>query len=221
VLQLRLADIDATKPTLPPGDMKFADEEKVTVSGINPRQFSSLMMEMIVALDAVETLPELLRIETQYHNLIVAAQAEPKFKLPVLQLDGCFTEPASKHSLTKRDKEILPFQLMQRQILSIISRLLRRQQFQPLLETGFEKTYATAIKARAQQQDLRSVKTLEDAKAQEKTWVRFDPVYNIPLGYIEDYPAVEFNAKLREQIRGIAEEFVKTVPRDQWKVNAD
>lgn len=207
------------------GELKIDEKSDVfgvvVQSGIDPRQFSGLTLEMLKSLNAVEVLPELLKLEEQYHKLVMAAQADKDFKLPKLELYGCINLQPMKDTPSEQDRKIMLFQLRQRELLSLMMQLLRGQRYQPLLDTDLEKTYEAALRARARESDLKDIKTPADAEAKNKGWVHFDPIYNIPAGYMHDYPSIDYSEKLRNQVRGLVEQFTKTVPRDQWKLDND
>lgn len=222
----RLAKLDLSKPPPPAGEMKFAEasdpnaeSDKVENSGVSPRYLSGLLFEIIVGLDAVETLPELLRLEEQMRSLLAAADADPNIDPPQVLVDGFLTPPQGDKKLKPRDEEFLKGRVYQRELLSVILQLLRRQHYQPLLDSDFEKTYVKAIKERAKQEDLRDIKTPADAKAKGDDWVKFDPITKVPLGYMEKQPEVPFSREVREKIRAWAKAFTKDVPPEDWKVN--
>lgn len=220
VLMARLKAIDFSKPGRPLGQVKFKkDDEAVAVSGLNPHALSGTFYDMLTGLDAVEALPELLRLEEQIRALIAAAEANPKLPPPAVPMDGVLVPPAGKTKLSKRDVKMLEARAVQRELLSVMLSLLRGQRFAPLMASEFETTYATALKARAQEEDLRAIKTPADAKAKDAGDIRFDPVYNVPIGYMTKLVAVPFTPESRNAVRGLVEEFLKTVPPAQWKVN--
>jgi len=220
----RLAALDLSKPAPPVEGMQFAEikdgeSDKLESSGVSPRYLSGLLFEIIVGLDAVETLPELLRLEEQMRSLLAAADADPNVAPPQVLVDGFLTPPQGDKKLKPRDEEFLKGRVFQRELLSVMLQLLRRQHYQPLLDSDFEKTYVKAIKERAKQEDLRDIKTPADAKAKGDDWVKFDLITKIPLGYMEKQPEVPFSREVREQIRGWAKAFTKDVPPEDWKVN--
>jgi hypothetical protein len=217
VLQKRLAVFDFTKPPKPVSNKRVFKDDSVEVSGINPRQLSGLLYEMILGLDAVEVLPDLLRLEEQLRSLLEKADQDKKNAVPPVELDGYVTMPSGSKTLTKRDQAMSRARVVQRELLSVMLQLLRNQKYQPLLDSEMEKTYAKAIKQRAQEDDLKDIKTPEDAKAKGDDWVQFDVIYGVPLAYLGKQLAVPFSADLRNTIRGYATDFTKSVPPEQWK----
>ena len=219
VLKKRLAAFDFTKPPKAVSKKQKFKEETVEVSGINPRQLSGLLYEMVLNLDVVDVLPDLLRIEEQLRSLLEKADESRKVAVPAVDLDGFVNLPEDEKVLSKRDKAMTHGRVVQRELLSMMLQLLRSQKYPPLLESEFEKKYATAIKARAQEEDLKDIKTPADAKAKQEEYLEFDPVYGVPLSYMREYPTVAFSGDVRNQIRGFAETFTKTVPKEQWKLS--
>jgi hypothetical protein len=174
---------------------------------------------MLTGLDAVEALPELLRLEEQMRTLLAAADANPKLPPPAVPMDWMLVPPKGKAQLSKRDVKMLDGRAVQRELLSVMPTLLRGQRFAPLMSGELEATYAKALKARAQEEDLRAIKTAADVKAKNVGDIKFDPIYNVPVGYLEKPAAVPFTPESRNMVRGLVEEFLKTVPPTQWKVN--
>ncbi len=214
VLVKRLAAYDFTnQPKMPPVKRKYR-EDMIEVSGINPRQLSGLLYEMIVGLDAVETLPELLRLEEQLRSLIAKASENKKVTPPVVYMDGYVTMPRGKDVLSTRDQALSKGRVVQRELLSVMLQLLRGQKFAPLIESDIEKTYGIALKALvAEDEDLKDIKTPEDAKAKGKEWLKFDPIHNVPQTYFREQPSLPFSAETRNLVRGLVEQYLKTAPK--------
>jgi hypothetical protein len=119
------------------------------------------------------------------------------------------TMPQGKNKLSKRDEAMSRGRVVQRELLSVMLQLLRSQKYQPLLDSSMEKAYEKAIRARAQEDDLKDIKTPEDAKAKGDDWLRFDPLYHVPLGYLEHAPKVDFTPEVRNKVRGFVEDYLK------------
>ncbi len=217
VLQKRLAAFDFTKPPKAVSAKRVFKDDQVEVSGINPRQLSGLFYEMILGLDAVEVLPDLLRIEEQLRSLLEKADQDKKNEVPKVELDGMLTMPMDNKALSKRDQAMSRARVVQRELLSVMLQLLRNQRYQPLLDSEMEKSYAKAIKARAQEEDLKDIKTPEDAKAKGDEYLQFDVIYGVPLAYLDKPPKVPFSGDVRNTIRGYVTDFTKSVPKEQWK----
>ena len=222
----RLTTLDFLRPVAAPKEVKFRkpkpgeegdipEGDAIENSGLNPRSLSGVFYQMIVGLDAVETLPQLLRLEEQLRSLIAAADADRKAPLPYATPDGALN---IKTKLSKRDQSLVAARVTQRELLSVMMQLLRRQQFAPLLESNYEKAYAKVLKERASEEDLRDIKTPADAKAKGEDYLTFDPIYKVPVGYFHEDPTFPFSREIREEMRGLVQQFIDTVPRAQWKV---
>jgi hypothetical protein len=194
---VNLAALKARRTEIIPALNKYLEE-------VTPSQFTVPLAEVIVGLDAVETLPALLRVDKGFTAWLA--------KMAPLPADGNFT---------KQSLESWRATIAEREVLSVVLQLLRGQKFQPLLDSEFEKIYATAIKERAGKEDLREIKTPADAAAKNMKWLKFDPIYQVPLGYLDRTTEVEVTPQLRAQVRGLAEQFMKTVPPEKWLVNAN
>lgn len=229
----RLAGTDLSRPAPPVPKFKFkkpkkGEEEMVPAgdiieqSGLSPYQLSGVLYSMIIGLDAVETLPELLRLEAQLDTLIVAAENNAKAPLPQAEPDGCVVAPFGKLQLSKREEKIYRSQVTQRELLSVMMQLLRRQQFKPLIESSYEQRYGALLKARAAKEDLRDIKTPEEAKnSKSYPGLAFDPIHQVPVGYLDEEATTAFSRAARKEIRGLVTKFLETVARDQWQVTGE
>jgi hypothetical protein len=225
-LTRRLASIDLSQPARAAKEMVFRplfrdmvpSGDAVEDSGMDPHSLNGVVLEIIILLDAVETLPELLRLEDHLHQLLTAAEADPKLAVPAVLRDGCIVYPTGKKSLSKRDRELTAGRVVQRELLSVMLQLMRRQRFEPLVASSIEKTYGKLLKKRAKEEDLADIKTPEDAKKPGNEWVRFDPIHHVPIGGLSEETAMPFSSKLRAEIRELAKKFTATVPREKWVV---
>lgn len=217
VARLKAMELSKVPPPITPTKFK-KDDEAVAASGLSTHALTGPFYEMLTGLDAVEALPELLRLEEQMRSLLAAAEANPKLPPPAVTLDGMLTT-GGKVKLSKRDVKMQQGRAVQRELLSVMLQLLRGQRYAPLMNSELEAAYATAVKKRAQDEDLRDIKTPADAKAKDAGYIKFDPVYNVPVGYLKHPAAVPFSPESRNLVRGMAEEFLQTVPPAQWKVN--
>lgn len=223
VSRLEAIDFSKAPPPAPPLKLKKG-EEAVEESGISPRILSGLMFEIILALDLVEALPQLLQKEDDLRARIAAAEVNPKAPAPVVTTDGTvvygheeITERGEMKykvyedlQLSKRDNQLYKARILQREMLSVMLKLLRNQRFEPVLKSDLEKKYEAAIRARANEEDLRAIKTPEDAKAKDAGDIQFDPIIKVPLGFLRKPPTTPFTRELREEIRGYVQAYLKT-----------
>jgi hypothetical protein len=164
---------------------------------------SGPLYESIVGLEAIETLPALLQLEEELTAEIAKSSAQPRV----------WTK-----ALSPEDIQYWRVLVAQREVLAVILQLLRGQRYQPLLDSQFEQLYAADIKKSAGQEGLRQYKTPEDTKAKNASWVRFDPIYSIPVSKFNRASEMAFTPEVRAQVRGLATQFLKDVPPEKWLV---
>jgi len=192
------------------------DPERVQQSGVSPKQISGLLMEIIVGLRAVETIPNLLTLEERLRAGIEKADSDQKAPPPTVANDG-FVSSSGRNKLSKRELQLASARIAQRELLSIILQLLRQQKYPPLLHSEYERAYEKDIKARvAANPKAKEIKNPEDAKAKGMEGVPFDPIYNVPVLWTAKKPVIPFSAKVREDVRRMATEFMASVPKEQW-----
>ena len=198
------------------------DGFRETPSGVSPRQPSGLLLELVEGLNAIETLPELLGLEDRLNAAMDRAEKDESIPPPSVDFDGFVRYYNAPYEPSPRKQELIKGRVVQREILSTMLELLRNQHFQPLLDSEFEQTYAKALKARAAEKDLRHIKTPEDARKEieiELQYIQFDPIYHVPVGYMNPPPAVPYTPEVRKKARNLAADFIATVPRASWKTS--
>lgn len=223
-LAARLAAMDLAK--LPPKPAPAKESPSFPPpSGFSPRSLSGVMLEIAMELKAIEALPGLLKVEAQLAAILAVAEKDTAAPVPVLEVDG-ISYPADlrTHDYVKlkdgtfdakpkpnireieREQAILNCRVYQREILSVITRLLRDARFQPLLDSEIEKTFAAQLKKDARSEQLKDIKKAEDIPADERAFVKWDAIQNLPsMGPRAELPYTE---KLRGQIREFATQFL-------------
>lgn len=215
----RLAKLDFTKPPAP------SQPER-----LDPHYYNVLMLEMVRKLNAVEALPALLHAEAQLADLLEKAEADPSVAPPQLQADHLIVLDASparngKEEAGQRARHMRTYRLVnarvaQREMLSTMLILLRAERFEPLLNFDLEKLYAHKIKQVARTKKLKDIKTAADIPEKDRPWVGFDPILNLPMNHFGLSLTVPFTPQLRVQIRGLAEQFLQTIPPKKWKAGS-
>lgn len=187
-------------------------------AGANASQWNYTYCEIIVGMDAVETLPELLRLEKEYCDGIAKFKADPKLEVASLAGDFFRIEDGKENSKRSRhDEQVVQFALNQRELLSVILQLLRDQRYQPLLDSEFEKAYGVAVKANAKRRGWTSTN-----KKGEEYKFDLDPIEHVPIFYMGlSEPTIPYTTKRRLQARSLAERFLKTVPPEKWIVSKE
>ncbi len=194
--------------------------------GPNPDALSALFLEVVLAVNAVEVLPQLLRIEGEIDAAIVAAEAGSN-PLAEVDFDAGYSYYANPKPMADGDAPLTPGQvarLKQRitadakrvriELLSVMLRLLRAQRYPPLLASSIERTYGDALLAGYQMSTYRSITSPAEAVAQGKPWIRFDPIHNVPITSVD--ARILLTPELRTEIRALAERFTADVPPSQW-----
>lgn len=116
-----------------------------TRAGFKPDWLNPLHLRIIRELNAVEALPELLRLEGQLHGLLETGEKDAKALLPDLPLDASIfpVRPGAAYhdkeigpaildsAAFKRDRRVLTCRIFQREILGTITVLLRIEDFPP------------------------------------------------------------------------------------------
>lgn len=209
-------DVPVKKPEPPPRvpgkSHTFFDPP--SHSGVSPKQVSGLLLELTEGLNAIEALPELLKLEQRLDQALARAEKDESAPVPSVDFDAdlYFTQ---KQPLTPRQLELMKGRVVQRELLAMMLKLLRTQRFQPLLDSAFEQAYGRAIKDRAAKEDLREIKTPADAKKKKLVvgmdWLGFDPIYQVPLGHIFPAPTVPYTPEAREKARDLVSSFIATV----------
>ncbi len=229
VLLERLKNIDLSKAQPPRGDMN--DYRK---SGTNPRAFSSLLLSVAQHLHVIEALPELLRLEEQLHSAIAKSAKDDKSPLPQLDLDspvGWSTikvvddrkkqktpKPTreDKKSLERKTDEFTS-RIYQRELLALMARLLREEEFKPLLASSMEKEYIAGLRKIASEGELKDIKSATDIPEESLSWIGWDDELGIPVRIFGSVVQIPYTETLRDELRHIADDFLKSVPPDQWK----
>lgn len=172
-------------------------------------ELSGLLLEIILEIDAVDTLPGLLRLEATINDRLEKAAKDNGASLPDLDLDSptrIEVPPAPPGLTSKVEIEIvskLPdisvqqqrtfaARLYQRELLSVIAELLRSEHFKPLLDSDLEKNYQAYLKRHP------------DAGKLLPIWApRSNSSGTVPEGFMLYTP------RLREEIRGFGKSYLK------------
>lgn len=194
-------------PLTLPSDQRPPDEGD---SGFPLDQWNGIYGQIITEVNAVEAMPELLRLEEEYHILIPKFEANPKAEMPSMYVDYFHVTDDNFKPISKHDKQLLQLKIVQRELLSVMLQLMRHQRYQPLLASDIEKTYAAIMKGFAIKLNYDDVTTAEQAKARQ---VMFDPIEHLALtspGMA--IPTIPYSEEARNEVRGLAEPFAKLPP---------
>jgi hypothetical protein len=178
----------------------------------DPNHLSGLMLQIILELKAVETLPQLLRLEANLNQRLEAALTNPS-GLPSLDLNSPVTWQSDSGARftdgSEEQRRVFAGRVLQRETLSVIAALLRQERFQPLLQSEYERNYALNLKREAGGEELRKIKTPSDIPREATRWIAFDPVYQLPVRRTWLAATMPYSSETRQQIRGFSEDFLK------------
>ena len=227
-LSHRFDTMDLAKPAVP--KKPRANDGKAVgpmESGYDPQLLSGVLIEVALSLNAVEALPGMLKVEAQLTAIIEAAENDAAAPVPDLPVDGIMYPPEisswertskggfKEKTMTKaleRGQALLRCRVYQRELLSVMAKLMRDARFQPLLNSAIERPYGDALKKNAKSDELKAIKRPDDIPNKDRPWTHWDPIYNLPASAIWPKPEMPFNPEVRAQIRGFVERFIKENP---------
>jgi len=178
-----------------------------------PDQFNALYLFIVSDCHVIEAIPELLDLEERLRGAIQFADEHPKSPLPDVAWDGGIFHPR-KANVPVREKFLDFCRADQRDILSLILRLLREQRFEPLLASSFESKFREGAARREKEWESQGLK--DDEQRGEASNSR-DPEALVPFDGDRYYVTIPFNAKTRNEVRSLAQQFLETVPPEKWK----
>ena len=232
VQQGQLRIIDPSQPAT-------ATPDKVGPSGTDPKALSGLLLEVIQVLQAVECLPELLRLEEQLATLLTAADKAAAAPLTAFNLDSpiMWEQPKVQAAAGKdkaknlaereRKQQIFTSRIFQREILGLIGGLLRKEGYGPLYSSSVEKVYVEGLKKNAAKGELKELKAAEDIPWESRHWIVWDAGLNIPVYAHGSVVRMPYTAEARAELRKLAQDFLASVPAEQrrgakaMRVNAE
>ena len=225
----KLETIDlAKKPVPPPPDPSIPrDQIDVEPIGADPTVFSTLLLTMIEELDAWEVFPQLMAFEKKYHALLTAAELDARAPLP--QSDGpegagvgvnLLKEGEEYDKLStartaevERKTSLFHAQALQRDILAVLVRSMRKQGYGPMLASDLEKTYGRLLKEKwGTHEDFSKYKKAADIPAEERESIKFDPVHQVayaPWDPVE----IPYSEATRQAILDLATSYVASLKK--------
>ncbi|RYD25186.1 MAG: hypothetical protein EOP86_27660 [Verrucomicrobiaceae bacterium] len=193
----RLEKVDlARKPKPQPPDKSIPkDQIDVDPVGVDPASYSTLLLAMIEELDAKEVFPQLMKVEEKIHDMLLAVEKDPAAPLPQVdgtQGSGVSTEmplkegeewdtltPERREEMDRKQK-LFKAQAAQRDILAVLVRSMRKAGYEPMLESGLEKTYGKLLKDRWKDDEtLSKYKSAADIPEEDNENVKFDPIHKV------------------------------------------
>jgi hypothetical protein len=210
-------------------------------SGMKPGWFNPIHLALIKRLQAVEVLPDLLRLEEQLYKLIEAAEKDSAAPLPDLPLDSPvqieggegkalpldWTKPSSI-----RRRALFECRIFQREMLGVTLQLLRGEQWRPVMESALEKSLVEKFRhgagpaeaaKKAEREASAKFKAVQedksaDSTAKAKALEEMEQAREKLNAEVELPPmTAPFTPGLRAQIRGWAADFLANVPPEKWR----
>lgn len=224
----KLETLDPAKAPAPqppdPSVKKDADgnfEADADPVGTDPSTFSTLLLTIIEETDGVEALGALLAFEAKYHTLLTAAESDPKAPIPQADGDGAgiFASNITKEdedydamtperkAEVERKQALFRAQAVQRDILAVCVRLMRKAGYEPMLSSPLEKTYGKLLKEKwSTDEQLSKYKKAADIPAEERDSIKFDPIHKV--AYMTWLPVeIPYSAEVRAQILELTQSF--------------
>jgi hypothetical protein len=216
----RLQAMDLAK--LPPKRMPVAQKNGAWPpdSGFDARHLSGVMLGIVMELKAVEALPALLKIEGQLSSMMVAA-TDPAAPIPDLEVDG-IVYPRNPNGAVEvrpglfrenpetpekvRARALIRCQVYQRELLSVMAKLLRDADFQPLLNSPIERAYGERVREAAKDS---KIKGPQDIPKEDREFVRWDEIHQVPVSIGGAQAEIPFTPEVRTQIRGFVEQYLE------------
>jgi hypothetical protein len=232
VLQKRLAKLDVTRVKPDGGEKQIEEIEgdsdgSERESGQRTDELGPLLLEMVEILQAIECLPDLVKLEQQLHALIVKAEKDPKAPVPEFRLHSALVlltealEDETEGDEKVRDRR--PYALFtctvyQRELLSLIKTLLVREEFPAMVKSETVRALRVAGE-RAMKPKLAEIRAEHEIPAYLRTLVRWNRETEKPElkkgAMLEG--EIEYSEAVRDEIRRTAEAFLKEVPPKRWK----
>ena len=220
----KLERIDLSKKPVPPPPDPAIPKDQIDVDpvGADPTVFSTLLLTLIEELDPWEVFPQLMAFEANYHVLLTAAGQDPKAPLP--QSDGpegaglgvnLLKEgeeydklPLDRAAGVDRQTAVFHAQALQRDILAVMVRSMRKQGYAPMLASDLEKTYGRLLKAKwGKHEDFSKYKSTADIPAEDRENIKYDPIHQVvyaPWDPVE----IPYNEATRRSILDLTRDYV-------------
>lgn len=217
-------------------------------SGQDGRSFGPLLLQVVEVLNAVECLPDLLRLEQELSGLIAKAESDAAVQLPDLDLDSPsgqvavmmleqeFSDSADSkgRSTTSQDTEspqavkrreramaLIGCKIYQRELLGLIKTLLKHEDYAPIKSSTFVKTQRAEGRKRLVD-TAAAIKSEDDLHPALRPFMSWDSTAGkavIADGVVMPVQ-IPYTAAIRNEIRSLAEAFLKEVPPEKRKAGA-
>jgi hypothetical protein len=195
-------------------------------SGQDSRSFGPVLLEVVDCLNAVECLPDLLRMEQQLEEIIAKAGAEADAPLPDLTIDAPAVwriapeEDKSPDALqnAKRTEAMLVCKIYQRELLALIKTLLERETYAPIKSSVLVKAQLAEGRKELLKQ-VAMIQSEDDVQfflTKAMTWDAEAKKARAKEGAVM-LVQIPYTNAIREEIRDIAGRYLKEVPPEKRK----
>ena len=229
-VRARLLAVDFSKkiketPQDPKPENEGSSDIEVSGSGCDPASLNPLLLELVLELHAIETLPELLAVEQKLVKGIAKAKDNADAPPPIVDgwfvaseeelkhnreaVDAASSEPERESDTQKRDRKIALFnaRVAQRDLVILMAMLMREQSYGPYLKTSIETTYYNRLQAQSKEGELAELKPGERIP----NGIEIDPVTR----FLHDsYTPVRipYTRESRDEIRAAAAQWITEHP---------
>ncbi|MDB6069826.1 MAG: hypothetical protein JWL81_997 [Verrucomicrobiales bacterium] len=212
------------KPVPQPPDPSIPkDQIDVEPVGADPAVFSTLLLSLIEELNATEVFPQLLAFEEKYHTSLTVAEKDSKLPLP--QADGADGAGVGVANLLKENEDyeklsperaaeierttaVFQAQAIQRDILAVFVRAMRKDGFEPMMQSELEKTYGRLLKEKwGAHEDFSKYKSAADIPEDSRDSVKFDPIHKVAY-LMWDPVEIPYTEETRQTILTLTQQFL-------------
>ncbi|WP_395748456.1 hypothetical protein [Prosthecobacter sp.] len=214
VLVRRLQELKIAAPP-PKKNPDARDDGWPKRSGQTSTEFGPVIFQVVQSLNAVECLPEVLRLEQQLHELVAAAEKDVSVKVPLLHLDS----PSGWNPI-ERERALQSCRIYQRELLGLMHTLLMQEGYRPMWDSALEKALREEGHAA-----FRKRHALEVAKfasyEQIPTYLRDDIIWDEAKRKAEiskdaSYPvAVPYTEAVRDEVLSLTRRYLQEVPPEK------
>jgi hypothetical protein len=240
LISQRLEKVDLFAKPQPQGlDPKIKKDEEGNFEsdgeprGYDPATYSILTLRIIQDLDGVEAMPALLSFETRFHAALLKLEKDPTAPIPTVDgldganvaMEGLFNnekgEPVDYDKLTEAQQRVFERRgkvfratAAQRDMLAVMVKLMRKEGFEPMLNSPLEAEYGKLLKEQNQEDDeLKKYRKTEDIPKDEQDNIKYDAVHGTAY-YVWQPVQLPYTEEKRSMIRQLAGDFVKSKKTD-------
>jgi hypothetical protein len=216
-IRSRLLAIDFKKEAKRPfEDPKPEENFDGDAYGCDPTSLNPLLLELILQLHAIETLPELLLVEQKLVEGIAMTKNDIHTAPPVVNgwFVGMMVENHEPEPEAIRDRRINLFQarVAQRDLVMLMALLMREKAYPPYLDSTLEVAYAKGLKVQAKKLGLPKATAGEPLPAEFDGWkIEIDPITRVVRREFSPV-LIPYTRESRDQIRAAAVKWISENP---------